>query len=178
MSITKSLITPPNKKDQAYSTVAIEAMESLGQSGIYLQDDPDRDKPVEYDGQIPKNLDMLSNDELASLMVVHQAWTSYLNGCHSGSAASLKTSERALKGIKASITQERGKDYVLSDPRYIEADARVLFYEIKTDIISDILKDARNNYQLMSRLITLREQDMSQTTRRNVLTSSHRGRNR
>jgi hypothetical protein len=178
LSITKSLITPPEKIEQAYSGVAMEALESLSQSGIYLQDDPTRDRPAEYDGQIPKNLDMLSNDELASLMVVHQSWTSYLNGCHSGSAASLKTAERALKGVKASITQERGKDYVLPDPRYIEADARVLYHEIKTDIISDILRDARNNYQLMSRLITLREQDMSQTTRRNVLTSSHRGRNR
>ena len=121
---------------------------------------------------------MMTNDELAHLMVVHQSWTAYLNGCHSASVAAKKVAERILKGVKSSIEQERGKEWVLSDPRFIKADAQLLFNDLKTEIIADALKAARNGYQLMSRLISLREQDTNQTTRRHVLTGSRLGRNR
>jgi len=173
--ISSSLSMNPEEIKNAYEDVSLSVVNDLSQSGIYMQDDPDRDKPSEYDGHVPENLDMLTNDELAHLMVMHQSWTSYLNGCHSSAQASMKVSSRALKGIKNSVGQERGKEFIDSDPRVIRADAQMLYHEIKADIIGDLLKSARNSYQLMSRLITLREQDLNQTTRRNVMTSS-RGR--
>lgn len=175
--ISNALSMSPEKISNTYADVSLSVVKDLTERGIYMQDDPERDRPSSYDGQVPENLDMLSNDELAHLMVMHQSWTTYLNGCHSSAQASMKVSSRALKGIRNSVEQERGKSYVDSDPRVIHADAQLLYHELKSDIIGDLLKSARNSYQLMSRLITLREQDLNQTTRRNVLTSS-RGRGR
>lgn len=177
-TISASLVMPPEKIRYTYSNISKDVARDLQSSGIFLRNDPERDKPREYDGQVPEDLDMLSNDELAHLMVIHQAWTSYLNGCYSTASASTKVADRTLKGVKSSIEQERGKNAVLSDPRYIKADAELLYCELKSDIIGDLLKMARTSYQLMSRLIALREQDMAQTTRRNVMQSSRIGRNR
>ena len=173
--ISRALSMKPEKISKTYADVSLNVIKDLTSHGIYMQDDPDRDRPNNYDGQVPENLDMLTNDELAHLMVMHQSWTSYLNGCHSSAQASMKVSSRALKGIRNAVEQERGKSFVDSDPRVIQADAQLLYHELKADIIGDLMKSARNSYQLMSRLITLREQDLNQTTRRNVLTSS-RGR--
>lgn len=174
MSISKALIMDPEEIEATYADVSTGVIRELDRQGIYIPADPERDKPRNYEGEIPEDLDVLSNDDLANLMVRHQAWTAYLNGCASAAAASKKVSERALKGIKNEIELQRGKEYVHSDPRFIRADAALLYHELKVDIIGDILKNARNAYQLMSRLVALREQDQQQTTRRSVLTSSRR----
>lgn len=164
----------PDDIEATYADVGTSVIKDLDRQGIYIPADPERDRPNNYEGDVPEDLDILSNDDLANLMVRHQAWTAYLNGCASAATASKKVAERALKGIKNEIELQRGKEYVHSDPRFIRADASLLYHELKVDIISDILKNARNAYQLMSRLVSLREQDQQQTTRRNVLTSSRR----
>lgn len=172
--IANALVMDPDDIEQTYADVSSGVMRDLDRQGIYIPADPDRDRPRGYEGEIPEDLDVLSNDDLANLMVRHQSWTAYLNGCASAAAASKKVAERALKGIKNEIELSRGKEYVYSDPRFIRADAALLYHELKVDIITDVLKNARNAYQLMSRLVALREQDQQQTTRRNVLTSSRK----
>jgi hypothetical protein len=170
-TIRSSLTMSPESIEEVYVDSHSTAMEDLARQGIFVSDSPE-DRPIEYTGAIPENLDMLSNDELAHLMVMHQSWTAYLNGCHSTAVASKKVADRALKGAKTSIEQERGKHGLESDPRYVRADASLLYHDLKVEIISDLLKAARSAYQLMSRLISLREQDVSQTTRRHVMSSS------
>ena len=169
MNIKEALRLSPRQIEATYNEVALEAMQRLGEQGISLASN----KPeYEYDGQLPPDLDLLTNDELASLMVRHQEWTRYLNGCHSSANASKKVAQRSLRSIKNSIEQERGKEVVLSDPRFVEADVKFLFHELKEEIISDLLKDAKASYTLMSRLIALREQDLQATQKRHVMAST------
>jgi len=178
VSIKTSLNLTPEAIEQEYRNSHTSAFEDLAKQQIYISDDPKRYKPSQYEGQVPEDLDTLTNDELAHLMVVHQSWTSYLNGCYSSSNAAKKVAEHILKGIKSSITAERGKEGLGSDPRFIRADATLVYHTIKVDLTADVLKSASNAYKLMSRLISLREQDMNQTTRRHVLSSSRSDRGR
>ena len=160
-------MSPEHLRDM-YSQVGADIRNDLAAQGLRIPDDPNVDRPVDYAGELPQNLDVLGNDELAALMVRHQAWTRFVNGSFSESSAQKTVYDRIRKGIRASITNERGKDYVDTDPRYVEADCTYLYYELKTEMIEEMLRDARNGYQIISRLITLREQDLQQTTRRHT----------
>ena len=122
----------------------------------------------EFRGEIPHDLDMLSNDDIANLMVKVQEYQRCVNSYLSDARNMKKVKQRILKGVKSAITIERGKEHVESDPRYIESDCALLYWEMKEEYLEDISKSASKSYQMISRLIALREQDLQQTTRREV----------
>lgn len=178
MTISQSMSIPAEQLRDMYAQVGSDIRTDLAAQGLRIPDDPNVDRPTDYFGDLPTNLDMLTNDDLAALMVRHQAWTRFVNGSHSDATAQKTVSDRIRKGVRAAITNERGKEYVDTDPRYVEADCAYLYYELKSEIIAEMLRDARNGYQIISRLITLREQDLQQTTRRGTLEGGSNFRNR
>jgi len=178
MSISQSMSVPPEHLRDMYARVGADIRTDLAAQGLRIPDDPNVDRPTDYFGELPTNLDVLTNDDLAALMVKHQAWTRFVNGSHSDATAQKTVADRIRRGIRASITNERGKDFVETDPRYVESDCTYLYYELKSEIIAEMLRDARNGYQIISRLITLREQDLQQTTRRSTMESGSPFRNR
>lgn len=164
MNLDQALNASVTQIGDAYGSIVDEARAELARMGIRVTDDADLDRPrfktgEFYEGQIPENLDSLSNDELTEIMSLHAEWTRYINGAISEAQARRVVAQQKEKAVRASITAERGKDKYESDRRYINVAAELTYAEVMLTYLEAIKSTATNDYRVISRVITLRGQD-------------------
>jgi len=164
MNLDQALNASVTQITDAYGNIVSDARAQLSRMGIRVTNDENTDRPrfrdgQFYDGQIPANLDHLSNDELTEIMSLHAEWTRYINGAISEAMAQRVVAQQKEKAVRASITAERGKDKYESDRRYISVAAELTYAEVMLTYLEAIKSTATNDYRVISRVITLRGQD-------------------
>lgn len=164
-----NLDATPEKIAEAYDPVPASARALIEQKGFRIPDDASRDRPVyagaHYDGTLPKDLDQLPNDEVVELMVVHAEWMRYINGSIAEATANKTAVAKKEKAIRSSIIKERGKDHVDSDVRYIEVGADLAYWDTIVSYLEAIKTNASNDYKILSRIVTVRGQDLEMSGR-------------
>lgn len=159
----------PERINAAFGTIPSSARSMIEGKGFRVPDDVNRDRPVYgqqyYDGTLPRNLDQLPNDEVVELMAVHAEWMRYINGSIAEAQANRTAVAKKEKAVRASIIKERGKDSVDSDVRYIDVSADLAYWDTIVNYLEAIRSNASNDYKILSRIVTVRGQDMEMGAR-------------
>lgn len=161
----------PEKIAETYDPVPSSARATLEERGFRVPDDVSRDRPhydgAHYDGTLPRNLDQLPNDDVVELMAVHAEWMRYVNGSIAEAQAHRTAVAKKEKAMRASIIKERGKDAVESDVRYIDSGAELAYWDTILGYLEAIRSNASNDYKILSRIVTVRGQDLEMGNRVN-----------
>lgn len=170
-SVKINLNASPEDIDNAFRELPANARSTLEERGFRVPDDLEYDRPTYnngyYDGTLPRNLDQLPNHEVVELMAVHAEWMRYVNGSVAEATAHKTMLAKKEKAIRASITKERGKEHVDSDVRYIEVSADVTYWDTILGYLEAIRANASNDYKILSRIVTVRGQDIEVSARVN-----------
>jgi len=171
--VDHALTATPEEIEDAYSQTASEARSSLEEMGIRVPDCPMNDRPSLrdgefYSGQLPSNLDELSNSEIVEVMAKHLEWIRYINGHLADSQVKKKIAARKVKAVESSVATTRGKDAVDSDRRCLQASAFDLsLHDARLTYLEAIKANAAQDYKTLSRIITIRGLDQEAQMRIN-----------
>lgn len=143
---------------------------------------------VAYQGDIPQDLTVLSDQDLGHYLSLLSLWINYVGTQMSLARMEKTIAEAQLEFTKATIRlsykrDEEGKkrtgpereDMVHCDRRYVEANRTYIFLESFAALIEVVYKSAEQNYNAVSRRITQRGQDTDRGTRGQSVQSTHSG---
>lgn len=153
-------------------------LEEYHKRGLPLPPAPMTSASTQYQGDIPSDLTILSDQELGRYMSLLSLWINYV-GVQMAMARMEKTIARhQLEFTEATIRlsykrDEDGKkrtgperdDMVHCDRRYIEANRTYIFLESFASLVEVVYKSAEQNFNAISRRITQRGQDTDRGSR-------------
>ena len=130
-----------------------------------------------YRGEMPQDLTSLDDDDLGDLLNNLSQYTGYVESELAQAQAKLDSAKaqfdftyaRVRIGVKSSaegrITDRDKTDLVITDPRVVEAQARVLYSESIYRLTKTIRDQAQRNWETASRRITQRGQEVERMKR-------------
>lgn len=147
----------------------------MGQIPVWANADGTVEK---YQGQIPPDLTILSDDHLGMYMTLLSNWIEYVGGKVALTDNARTQAKEQMKFVAARIrltfkNDEEGKrrsnperdDMVTTDPRFVEANSRYLYFENLHAYTKTALEAAEQKYKAVSRRVTQRENEISRGTR-------------
>jgi len=148
-----------------FDTIVESARSAVESKGLRIPDSSDTDRPFMsdgtlYDGCLPSNLEMLPNGDLVELMSVHAAWVSYVNAVLGDAQAELDVIKAKEKAVRSAVLKEVGKEEVDCDKRYIDVAAELAYHNAYLGYVEAIKSSASSGYKTLSRVITVRGQDV------------------
>jgi len=136
---------------------------TLESDGIRLPRKPVNEHGEAMDVRIPINLASLPDDDLGDLLGQLSVMLDYLTGKFYFYKSSLDTAERKRKFVWARLFKEKTgsatvkENEIRVDTRYIEIDREVAVYTEVVALVDAARKARTQDYQAVSRLISLRE---------------------
>ena len=130
-----------------------------------------------YKGEMPQDLTGLDDDDLGDLLNNLSQYTGYVESELAQAQAKLDSAKaqfeftyaRVRIGVKLSVegrlTDRDKTDLVITDPRVVEAQAKVLFTESIYRLTRTIRDQAQRNWETVSRRITQRGQEVERMKR-------------
>lgn len=130
-----------------------------------------------YRGEMPQDITRLEDDELGDLLNNLSQYTGYVESELAQAQAKLDAAKtqfdftyaRVRIGVKAlaegRITDRDKTDLVITDPRVVESQARVLYSESVYRLTKTIRDQAQRNWETVSRRITQRGQEVERMKR-------------
>lgn len=128
-------------------------------------------KPPHFTGEIPQNIEMLSNSEIAMIMGENNAWVAYLRDQLSDIEIQISVCKEQESSVKSSLLRIMDKNLIASDARYVDVVENKLYFEALAKKVEIHLKRGDNNYKVLSRVITLRQNDEEKNRRHNSVQS-------
>ena len=128
-----------------------------------------------FSGQLPDNLELLSNHEIAQFMGLNNEWAAYLRDQHSELEVQMAIVKEKEAAIKSSLLRVMDKSLIPSDARYVDVIETKLYFDSLAKKVEIHLKRADNNYKVLSRIISLRQQDEEKSRRTNSVRSGGNG---
>ena len=128
-----------------------------------------------FSGQLPDNLELLSNHDIAQFMGLNNEWAAYLRDQHSELEVQMAIVKEKEAAIKSSLLRVMDKNLIPSDARYVDVIETKLYFDSLAKKVEIHLKRADNNYKVLSRIISLRQQDEEKSRRTNSVRSGGNG---
>lgn len=132
---------------------------------------------VPYNGYIPADLTSLDDNGLGWYLGMLSVWQDYVSEQLAEAIAQKTIAENKLNMVEAHLLMVHKKDgekkrpeperkaMVLTDRRYIEAQATAIYHETFYRYVNAIYKNADQNYTAISRRISQRQQDVERQKR-------------
>jgi hypothetical protein len=132
-----------------------------------------------YNGYIPPDLVKLSDDELGYYLGMLSTWLDYVQVQLAEAHMNYITAEKRLEFVEAKLymlhktdkeggkkrTEHERKSLVITDRRYVEAQAEAIYSETYHRYVKAIATGAEQNYAAVSRRISQRQQDIERGKR-------------
>jgi hypothetical protein len=171
----KALTASPEEASEAYGGVTERIADTLGRLGIPTGAPSPTCEGVPYSGSLPEDLDSLSYAALSNLMRANVEWNRYLHEHRTAISNEVIIAKEQLKAVRAAIIQQRGKDSLECDLRYINHNVARAELECLCAVLDTALQGAKDTYKLLSRVVTVRGQDQERVTRNENFSRGYTG---
>lgn len=129
-----------------------------------------------FDGQMPKSLTELDDDELGDLLFQLSEWIGWADGEMVNAKLAMDAAQAKVDFLQSHVrlmvrasgekmTGPDKLDMMKNDKRVIDAEARLLFCSGVYDMIRSLVNRAQKNWDTASRRITQRGQDVDRMKR-------------
>jgi hypothetical protein len=137
-----------------------------------------------FDGRLPSNTSSLNSRELGELLSHCTTYNEYIETQLKLAQVALRNADQKLSLTKAKIRRSKGgtlqdkEDDTISDARYVEANAQWLEAKTYLDLLEAMSAASAKNLKTISRLISVREQELEHGRRAGNVGSRRLGRKR
>lgn len=170
-----NLTVTMQEADDAYSSVAKEALENLASSGIYLAERPEpiESRFVHDDGtpKVPINISDLTDEEIGELHAIVITFFAYVAGQSAKADNEHKVAQEHCKLVESKVrlgkegAQKDKDDKKLTDRRFVIANQILLRARCKVAYLNAVISKLEAEAKLISRNITLRGDMMKNVNR-------------
>ena len=134
-----------------------------------------------FDGRLPSNTSSLNSRELGELLAHCTTYNEYIDTQLKLAQVALRKADKKVELTKAKIRRSKGgtaqskEDDTLSDSRYVETNAQWLEAKTYLDLLEAMSAASAKNLKTISRLISVREQELEHGRRAGNVASRRRG---
>jgi len=162
---------PLDEAEEAYDEAAIRALQKLGELGLELPPRPMMEDGSYYDGHLPADVNSYTNRQLGEIYSLQCRFTDWVHSEHIKAKAEAQNADQKLKQARAQVrktktgTVQAREDATTCDARFIQADARHQEADTFARLIEVRAEAAARDLKVLSRLITVKEQEIAMNQR-------------
>ena len=154
-----------------YEDASEKARERAEKYGLQVEREPPEYEDEIYDGRLPSDYANFNLDQLSTLLSVTTEWAGYVEGIFWQVKAEKRNLDNQLKLAKAKVrktksgNKEDKDDATLSDSRYVDVAVRYEECDEFLAIVEANYLAAKRDREAVSRLATMRGQQMEHSSR-------------
>jgi hypothetical protein len=162
---------PLEEAERVYDEAALRALERLGDLGLGLPPRPILPDDSYYDGHLPADVNSYTNRELGEIYSLQCRFTDWVHSEFIKAKAESQNATQKLRLARAQVrrtktgTVQAREDDTTCDARVIEAAARFQEADDYSKLIEVRAVAAARDLKVLSRLITVKEQEIEMNRR-------------
>ena len=162
---------PLSEATELYSTAQEDALASLATDGLDMPPRPMLSTGGYYDGHLPSDLNSFTNNQLGEIFTLQCQFADWVGSLATVEKANLMNAGEKLKVAQAAIRKSKSgtvqarEDATVTDSRYIHAKREVLYVETRASLLEYRAEVARRDLKVISRLITVKGQEIDMNRR-------------